>query len=215
MRTEGHVEEFKYRNQTGKGQLAKFESCIPIRFWNVQIEDIKTSKKQFVKYILPYCQNFKTARANGYGLCLISDNGTAKTLALSFILCKALERGYYCYYTTVSQLEYDMQRGFSDNKWMDRLDLMLQRDFLCIDELLKEKYKETDSWMRTQIERILKNRNDNLLPTLLASNKDITDKDYGATLTSLISGCFEKVIMEPGDYRPNLKKQMQKDMGWK
>lgn len=214
MRTEEQVKEFCYRHKNSGDASEKYKACIPGRFWNINLQDFEYSKQAIKKYIIPYSNNLLNAVRDGYGLCLVGDNGSGKTAMLCYVLCRAVESGYSGYYTTVSQMEYDFKRGFSDNSYADHLEEMLQSHFLCIDELLKEKYKDTDSWMRTQLERILKSRNDNKQPTLLASNKDINDKDYGATLTSIISGCFEKVVLEPGDYRPKQREQMRKAMGW-
>jgi len=188
-----------------------YEACIPSDFWNLRAEHIEGNRKVFYKYIQPYCDNLKIALSHGYGLFLIGDNGCGKTTFLSYILGCAISYKCSAYYTTILDLDYNLKSGMNDPSVRKRLEQMLSSDFLAIDEIQKEQYKDGDSWIRTQLERILKNRHDNSLPTLLASNK-ILDDEYGATITSLLSGKYEEIILEPIDHRPRLKKVMRKNM---
>jgi DNA replication protein DnaC len=196
--------------------VACFEACIPRDFWGVVVDDVKWNKGAFDGVVRPYCNNIAKARLRGYGLLFLGDNGVGKTMFLSYVLTRSISSGFTAYYTTLPRLDFDIKRGFNDRSATERLRLMLTSDFVAIDEMGKEKFKAGDSYIRTQVERILKERFDDSLPTIIATNASIQglEKIYGATLTSILSGKFEMVTMEPGDFRPELRKRMGKEMGF-
>jgi hypothetical protein len=70
--------------------------------------------------------------------------------------------------------------------------------------------------MDSQIERIIKGRLDDNQPMLLATNMDLEtlEKAYGPTVSSILLGKFQAVMMEPGDYRAKLRDRMLKEMGY-
>jgi DNA replication protein DnaC len=193
-----------------------YEACIPKDFWHVVDEDITHNREVFEKIILPYAEKMKLARKRGYGLLLLGDNGAGKTIFTSFVLMKALSKGFTAYYTTLPQLDHDVKRGFNDPEVARRLEWMLTSDFLALDEVGKERYKSGDTHSRLQVERILKSRFDNSLCTLLATNADLeTLKElYGDTIISIIVGKYQTVTLEPGDYREKLRERMNKEMGY-
>lgn len=196
--------------------VSAFEACIPRDFWFSEPGDVKYNKEAFEAVILPYIKRLRRARANGYGLVLLGDNGVGKTMFTSIVLVAAIKRGFTAYYTTLPQLDHNLKRGMSDREIAQRLDWMLTSDFVAIDEMGKERYKDGDSWMRLQVERILKERFDNSLPTLLASNADLEalSRMYGSTIGSILDGKYQQVALEPGDFRLHLRKKMEKDMGY-
>jgi DNA replication protein DnaC len=110
-----------------------------------------------------------------------------------------------------------MKRGFTDREIAARLDWLLSSDFLAIDEMGKEhKGKSGRDFTGAQVERILKARYDDSLPTLLASNADpeALEAMYGATFASMILGKFKTAVLEPGDFRERTAKRMSADMGY-
>jgi DNA replication protein DnaC len=205
----------------GCGARSKFisnayEACIPKDFWKTKPDDVEFNKEVFEAVVLPYVEKLWTARRRGYGLLLLGDNGVGKTMFISYTLAEAIRRhNFSTYYTTIPSLDHWLKRGFSDRTVMERLDYMLTSDFLAIDELGKERTKEGDNWMRLQIERILKDRFDNSLPTLIATNADpeALTKMYGSTIGSILAGKFKQVAMEPGNFRDKLRRRMDKEMG--
>jgi DNA replication protein DnaC len=137
---------------------------------------------------------------------------------ISYVLMEAIRRGRTAYYTTLPGLDYDLKRGFSHDELKERLDLMLTSDFLALDEVGKEYLKgEGGGWIKTQMERILKQRFDDSMPVLLATNMDFDglSKSYGPTMTSIFNGKYQQVAMMPGDFRSNLHTRMEIDMGYK
>lgn len=194
-----------------------YEACVPMDFWGYGPKSIKHNKPQFDQSVEPYVKRIKTARLNGYGLIFLGDNGVGKTTFISYVLMQAIRAGMTSYYTTMPQLDYDIKRGFNSKEHAERLELMLSSDFLALDEMGKERFKgDNDTYMRTQVERILKRRFDNSLPVLMAANADMEEvnKLYGNSIASIIGGKYKTVMMEPGDFREQLQGQMDKDMGY-
>lgn len=196
--------------------VAAYEACIPQSFWWNREEDTIINKEVFSGTIKPYIRNMNKALRNGYGLILSGDNGVGKTHFISYILISAIKSKRTVYYTSMLDLDFNIKRGFRNSVLEERLNWMLDSDFLAIDELGKEKTKSTVQYMDTQIERILKSRIDNNLPILFATNVDVDSLDelYGATVASMLSGKFQVVTMEPGDLRKSFQYQMRKEMGY-
>lgn len=222
MRTEVEVEDFKARAKrdaddfTWAKEVGLYRACVPRDFWHVRRDGVTYNTEAFESYVLPYCMRLAQARERGYGLFFEGDNGVGKTMFLSYVLGFAVERGYLAYYTTVLDLDFNLKRGFSDREAMDRMELMLESDFVALDELSKEQFKAGDSWIRTQVERILKRRHDNNQPTLLASNASAkkVGQAYGATVASVLAGKYQHVLFDAGDFRDQLRARMREDMGY-
>lgn len=195
--------------------VAAFEACVPRDFWTVTADDVKHNKVAFDTSVKTYVGGLKRALKRGYGLMFLGPNGVGKTMFVSYVLVETIRRGRTAYYTTLPQLDYDLKRGFNDDKARERLDWLLTSDFLAIDEVGKELFRgDQGGWVKTQLERILKQRFDESMPVLLATNMDYetVEKTYGPTMTSIFNGKYQQVLMLPGDWRENLRKKMQKDM---
>lgn len=199
-------------------QTDAFEACIPRDFWEVTSGDVEFNTDAFKTYVQPYARHLNKAHKHGYGLLFSGSNGVGKTMFMSYVLTHAIHSGRSTYYTTMLQLDHDIKRGFRDLEAQQRLEWMLTSDFLGLDEMGKEQFKSTDqpNFIKTQIERILKQRFDASKPVLLATNLNTTSlgKIYGDTILSIIGGKYQQVIMEPGDIRKRLAKKMTDDMGY-
>lgn len=197
-------------------RAAAFEACVPKDFWDSKPSDVKFNEEVFLDVVVPYTEKIITARKNGYGILFLGDNGVGKTMFMSYVLMSAIRRGLTAYYVTMPQLDYHIKRGFNSHAYADRLQLMLTSDFIAIDEMAKERFKDGDSYIRTQVERILKQRFDDSLPVLMATNADFEGlRDvYGSTLASILVGKYQTVQMKPGDFRNNLRDEMNKRMGY-
>ena len=201
--------------------LAMYEACVPKDFWNISEKDITHNKLIFNNVILKYVSKINKALSKGYGLVLLGDNGSGKTYFLSYILAEAVKQGRTVYYTTLPQLEHDITLGFNNKNEsiQKRIDWFLTSDFVAIDEMAKEKRinkKKKQSYMDTQMERILKQRYDDNMPVLLAANMDRNSlmKSYNSTIESMLVGKYKIVQMEHGDYRKKMTKKMSQEMGY-
>lgn len=199
-------------------EVEAFEACIPQDFWYTRSKDITHNTKVFNKYVRRYVKRMSVVQRRGYGLLFSGSNGVGKTMFISYVLSNAIRRGRSAYYTTLLGLDHDLKRGFDDPEARERLDLMLTSDFLGLDEMTKEVFKSIDkpTWLRTQVERILKQRFDENRPVLMATNASGAQvhEVYGTTIASLIEGKYQTLFMEPGDVRRSLGKRMGSDMGW-
>lgn len=192
-----------------------YEACIPRDFWDVTPSDITHNEAVFKELIQVYASRLGRALKGGYGLILLGDNGVGKTIMMSYVLMRAIDTARTVYYTTMPQLDWDIKSGFSDPKAARRLQWLLTSDFLCIDELGKERKKRDSSFSDQQIERILKQRFDDSQPVLIGTNLSAKglEEAYGGTIGSILHGKFQTAQLEPGDFRDKIHKRMTKDMG--
>jgi len=237
MRTEAEVEEFRARAYfrhvilcrkcEGRGRrcscreqfeyaLEAYESCVPRQFWYVKDDQVKHNRQAFDLVIRRYVANFRRALKHGYGLLLTGDNGTGKTMFCSYVIVCALRASFTAYYTTMPQLDLDIKAGFNDAERQRRLSLMLTSDFVVIDELGKERVKASNRYMDAQLERVFKERLDDSMPVIFATNLSLQHlhQAYGPTVKSMLQGRFYTVCMEPGDYRRNQGAEMVREMGY-
>lgn len=191
-----------------------YEAGIPKLFWDVTSADIKYNRQAFQGVVLKYCSKMKVALRRGYSLLFTGDNGTGKTIFTSFVLTQALRRGRSAYYTTLGRLDADLKRGFRDAKADQRLQFLLEADFLAIDEVGKEHYR-ADSWMTAQLEDILKHRYDNGEPVLMSTNLayDAVVAMYGPTVESMLEGKYTRVALEAGNFRKTSASRMKQELG--
>src|SRR4029079_10802596 len=106
MRTEKEVEDFAMRAEEqyqDEGRVAYyvecFEACLPKLFWDVHSKNVKRNRKAFQRVVLAASKRWKVPLKQGYGLIFCGDNGTGKTLFLSFILSQMIKRSCSVYYT--------------------------------------------------------------------------------------------------------------------
>lgn len=194
-------------------RVACYEACVPRTFWNVSGADVTYNVAVFGGVVVRYRKRLKRALRRGYSLLFVGDNGVGKTMFTSYLLTQAIKRGFTAYYTTLTQLDADIKRGFRDREADQRLQSMLESDFVAIDEVGKERFKP-DSFTSSQFEALLKRRYDNGEPVILGSNAAHDDlcKMYGATVESMFDGRYQVVSLEPGDCRRAHKRQMKRAM---
>jgi DNA replication protein DnaC len=194
-------------------RVACYEACVPRTFWSVSTDDVTYNESVFYSVVVPYRRRLKRALRDGYSLLFVGDNGVGKTMFVSYLLTQAIKRGFTAYYTTLTQLDADIKRGFRDRDADLRLQALLDSDFVAIDEVGKERFKP-DSFTTSQFESLLKRRYDDGEPVLLGSNAAHDDlcKMYGATVESMIDGRYQVVSLEPGDCRRAHKRQMKRVM---
>lgn len=223
MRSEREVEGFRagliehYGDDEDK-RVAYYSTCyeagVPRTFWDVAGADVTYNTEAFKSVILKYTARWRRARRHGYSLLLVGDNGTGKTMFVSFVLTQMIKRGATAYYTTLAQLDIDIKRGFKDGEAEARLELLLGADFIAIDELGKEHFKG-DSYLATRLELLLKRRYDDGEPVILATNLSYQQlvEMYGPTIESMLDGKYAICQLESGDFRKSIRSRMRKDMG--
>lgn len=203
-----------------------YEACVPKKFWRTTEQDIYHNKTVYQRVILNYQSNLRTAVEDGAGLFLHGPNGCGKTMFLNMLIMHCIKStSLSCYYTTALQLDQDMKRTFGSSQASElraeRLRVLTRSHIFVLDELGKEKLKSGDSWTRRELELILRHREEENLPILLASNrnlddirKPVEDGGYGETVGSIIDGSCIVVPMQPGDQRKSKGKELAKKMGY-
>jgi DNA replication protein DnaC len=193
-------------------------ACIPNRFRNIQPEDVKANFEVF-ENVRRYTKKNKLAFARGCGLTLAGPNGVGKTMFASYVLSRVVYRGYSAYYTTLPQLCHNIKLGFNDFSYMRRLDEMLRADFLCIDEVGAEQTKdfENHNFMKSELLRIMKERENESSPTIILTNMFISDiyEIYGNSLGDLVKKNGVLFTLEPVDMREEHKKMIEKKFEFK
>jgi DNA replication protein DnaC len=201
-------------------QKRAYEACIPKDFWNIKAKNVSHNKPVFRKTILKYSKKITEALRGGFGLVLLGNNGVGKSYFLSYVLMRAIRKGYSTYYTTLLTLAHNMKRGWKDPKIEQRLEWLFTSDFLAIDEIGKGRHKglkkDEATFMDTEIERILKDRFDNSRPVLIASNMQFIEllEVYGPTVESMLMSKFKVAQLEDGDCRKQLAAEMKNKMGY-
>lgn len=206
---------------TWRVEWMAFDAGIPAKFWHWDPSTIDTNIDVFEGVIRPWptVENLRrvfTGSHPGYGLYLYGENGTGKTTFLTWTLMELIRNTQLkVYYTTTLRLISDFKRTFGRTDThailRKRLDALLGRHVVVIDELGKETYRDGDSFSRLELETIFRASEESGRPLLLGSNKDleslglVPDKGgYGPTIKSIITGHMLPVGLEPGDRRIKL-----------
>ena len=189
-----------------------FAAGVPKSFWFCLAKDVSYNQEVFQKIVCRYASKRKTILRRGWGMALMGDNGSGKTMFASYLATQFLRRGTSVYYTRVPKLNEDFKRGFKDDVFAVRLNEALEAELLVLDELGKE--LNSDGYLGVRLEEILKERYDNAQPTIITSNLNWTAlvKRYGASIESMLEGRYLKVALEAGDFRLKTKADMKKDM---
>ena len=180
------------------------DANIPVTYWFLKMKDFngpKNVKKSVASYANKIDENFE----NGRGICFTGQYGTGKTYSICSILKYALQRGYTAYYTSLLDLAHYMSNyQYSDEFYQ----IATGSDFLAIDEIDSRHFSDSDDAQRyfgSNLERIIRYRAQNALPTLLATNnaslEEVFIGQYKRVIDSLASSMAEVVPALGKDYR--------------
>lgn len=106
-------------------------------------------------------------------IILIGDSGTGKThLAISFAL-KALEKEHKVYFTTVSDMLYNLHIAKADNSYHKKLKQLIDYDLLILDEL---GFKKLPKYSSDDFFNVISKRYENK-STIITTNKSLDEWD--------------------------------------
>jgi len=151
-----------------------------------------------------YIKSLDDQYNSGHGLCFTGNFGIGKTTAACAILKSALMAGWEAYYTTLT----DVISYMSDFTYKrDFYHLVTRTDFLCIDEVDSRHFSDSEEAHKmfgSNFERIVRYRNQNKLPIIVASNDskitEVFTGQYKRAVDSLLSSAT--VVPSLGkDYR--------------
>lgn len=180
------------------------EANIPVSYWFLQLKDFKGSehiKNTTIGYIANMADNFN----DGKNLIYMGQYGVGKTYAICSLLKSALIKKYSVYYTSMLDLvhylsDYTTQKMFYG--------ILVNVDILAIDEVDSRHFSNSDQaqqYFGSSLERIIRYRQQNKLPTLIASNNndvsEIFTGQYKKVIDSLLSVSTEIVPAIGKDFR--------------
>ena len=146
-------------------------------------------KQRFDEYVA----DLKASYLAGTSICFAGGHGLGKTMTATCVLKKACSKGYFCLYTTLSDIVSALTSGSNEDKFLSRRELVLV-DFLVIDEFdsrFMPSENAADLYARS-LESIFRARSQNKLPTLMCTNSPNVVESFSgplqASIGSLMSG---------------------------
>lgn len=107
----------------------------------------------------------------GENIIFIGDSGTGKTHLAIGLANKALAREYSVYFTTVSDMLYNLHIAKADNSYHKKVQQLLNYDLLILDEL---GFKQLPKYSADDFFTVISKRYENK-STIITTNKDFTD----------------------------------------
>lgn len=146
------------------------ESNIPVNFWRLDMNEFNGDPVLLAKYE-SIVKDLGETYSSGSCVCFAGNHGIGKTLTVSSILKRAVEKGYQCLYTTLSDVVAATVSGPPEEKYVIRRELLMI-DFLVIDEF-------DPRWMPAgassdlfgrRLEEVFRKRAENGLPLFMCTN---------------------------------------------
>lgn len=183
---------------------------IPRLFFNATLDqyDIEPDIKQLFKN---YLDNLPSMLSDVINLVLYGTNGSGKTYLACLIIKEAYRERYSSFIVTFQRL-IDMHFKKEDKYFQERLQEIIESDFLVIDEIGKESRSNKSDYNVAILEEILRTRDTLGRPTILCMNLLLDEEDgfyeqYGSSVTSLVEGNFVKIKFTGKSFRYDVTKE--------
>lgn len=209
-KAQSFIEQHRLTMQQQQFVDAMADSNIPVAYWLLPMssfvgsEDIKTT-------VLAYVQALKANYNDGRGFIFAGPYGVGKTYGMCSVLKTALKGGYSTYYTSMTDMSLYIGSKTTRDEY---LRLCTKSDFLAFDELDSRHIPTSDegrAFFGSAVEKIIRERVQNKLPTLFATNheslKPVFDGQYGRAILSLLAPVSETVTALGLDYRQGKGRQ--------
>ena len=177
------------------------EANIPIEYWDRSFKDFQGDKR-FKSAMKLYISDINNIYDSGISLGFIGTLGTGKTYMASCFLKIALINGFSASYHNMS----DMIQDSMDDK--DFFAKITSKDFIVIDEYDSRWVYPTERaelLFGQTMERILRHRFQNKMPTIICSNTAELDSvlagDFSRSTKSLFSKFLKEYTVSGVDYR--------------
>ena len=170
--------ERKRMNLSGEDNFKKCLelSRIPKRFTDKRLEDFIVTTEQQKKVLCDAV--WLTENQDFTGAILIGNMGTGKTLLATTIGIEFLKKGKSCIYTTIFDIILDIKESWkkdSASSEKGAIKFYSTQDLLIVDEIGVQRTTENEL---IYIAKIIDNRYNNLLPTILVGN--VTQKEMSS-----------------------------------
>jgi len=201
-----------------------FSTTLPVFKLERKLSNIKKIKSQLTRTTHRFIVGFKEIKpipmrcitvdsSSHLFLATRSFIATHNTMAITCILKKAVQKGYTCLYTTLSDIVAVLTTGSTEDKYQARRELALV-EFLAIDEFdprFMPSENAADLYARS-LESVFRTRSQNKLPTLMGTNSPNPVESFHGPLKvsidSLMKGYIETFPVFPGkDFRKEKHEQ--------
>ncbi len=185
---------------------------IPMTFWKLPISSFSGSsdiKEAVIGYVKDIDKNYLA----GQGLLFTGNYGIGKTYGLCSILKAALKdrHNWSAYYTSLPDLA--MYATSKTNK-EEYFALCTKSDFLVIDEMDARHMSDSDeakAFFGSLIEKIIRERVQNKLPTFFGTNHDslapVFNGQHARAISSLLAPCTRTISALGQDYREKMRQE--------
>jgi len=184
------------------------EANIPVTYWKLPMSKFVGSE-DISKNVLGYVADIKRNYSEGKGLVFAGPYGVGKTYGLCSILKSAIRQGWTAYYTSLPDVSmYATSKLYRE----DYMRACMKSDFLVIDEMDARHMKDSEdakNFFGSLIEKILRERTQNLLPTFFATNHDslepVFNGQHARAVSSLLAPCTCSIVVLGQDFRKKIK----------
>ncbi len=180
-----------------------YDANIPVKYWDLEMKRDFTGDKFLLQYYEKLTEDLTVSYKSGIAICLAGNYGTGKTMLVTNILKRALEKGYSGLFVNLNDI---ISATRSAEAFKSRQEL-LQTDFLVIDEFdprYMANQASSDFYGRV-LEDVIRHRTQNRLPILMCTNSPNPTMSFEGALQQSISSLFNYVDLVPSlgeDYRP-------------
>jgi len=194
------IDELDKTDEKKSSLLAKayeryFNANIPIMYWKLEMSKFN-GDPTLLNIYNDLIVDLKKTYDNGKTLCLAGSFGRGKTMTVTNILKRAVEKGYTALYVTLNDI---ISAIYSPDAYSARKEL-LTVDFLVIDEFDSRHMSNTnqsiDFFART-IEDIFRTRSQNKLPLYLCTNSPNPLEAFKGSLKESITSLWNYVDLIP------------------
>lgn len=188
---------------------------IPVAFREMGSSDIdadfKRENNEYFHRVQLYTQQQDKALKTGFGLFLQGTNGSGKSLIATLILKHALRKGYSGYFILMSDLVNAAFAALRDMEVRKDLEqLIIQTDFLVIDEIDKGFQDQNDNIQRILLPLFKKRCDYFKKPLIVTSNvaKDNIEQTVGKTIAAVFTERLTEITFT-GNYRPQILDKLE------
>lgn len=196
-KTQAYILNQKIRRMFGNTGIGK-------RFANRRFETFEVTENNHAAYQLckDFCMKYK---ADSTGILLTGNYGTGKTHLAAAIIAELVKKNIAGAFVVVPDLLRAIRRSFDEkgNADLQKLfETVKTAELLVLDDLGAEK---SSDWVREQLFMLINARYENLLPTIITTNKDLKElaepNVLGQRIVSRIVEMTDGVMIKADDYR--------------
>ena len=179
-----------------------YAANIPTLYHDISFEDLFTEKAKLAEFIQSYLDNWDNNYRFGTGITFSGDLGTGKSFAATIILKELVKRGVKGFFIPFDDLLTVQRKGWGDINEDDFFRIR-ETQILVLDELF-DADKGSSKWslLADTLERIVRFRVNNCLPTIITTNlQPETERTAYPRVASLLASCQLRYELNGEDVR--------------